>query len=86
MDEPRSGGAMMIDIKPGAITIATEAGQIDQFETIGEALQHILDAYRRAEGDSKGINGDFLAGYTSDSSLRQRDPTARDQATARRIG
>lgn len=83
-DSPRQTGAMMIDLTPGAITIATEAGASEQFETIGEALQFILDAYRRAEGAKNGSNGDFMAGYGADDTLPQRDPTPRDQASAGR--
>lgn len=87
MDEPAASPgrstALMIDLTPGAIMIADAEGQAEPFESIGDALQYILTAYRAAE-QGEVTHGDFLAGYSEGESLSQRDPTAADSASARR--
>lgn len=76
-------GAMLIDLTPGAITAATMEGETEQFDTIGDLLQYLLDKYRMAE-TGRVTHGDFLAGYSSDDSMPTRSPTAADGASARR--
>lgn len=76
-------GAMLIDLTPGAITAATMGGETEQFDTIGDLLQYLLDKYRMAETGS-APHGDFLAGYGEDGSAPQRMPTDADSASARR--
>lgn len=76
-------GAMLIDLTPGAITAATMEGETEQFDTIGDLLQYLLDKYRMAETGSV-THGDFLAGYSEDGAAPQRMPTEADSASARR--
>ena len=84
IDPAAASATLLNDLTPGSITAAPmDGGEPEQFETIGDLLQHLLDLYRVSERGSV-THGDFLAGYSDDGSAPQRMPTASDSAVARR--
>lgn len=68
------GEQVMVDVGQGP----------QEAEGIGEALQMILDAYKRTATPDGAGQADFLAGFGQDEPP-QREPTQRDRASAQRF-
>jgi acylphosphatase len=80
---PDLGRAAAISWEDGSVTVMA-AGQTRQVESIGDALQMVLEAYQRTSAKQSG-QADFLQGFSEDESgAAEREPTESQRAGARR--
>ena len=81
--QPKAGNTATIPWQREQVMVDVGQGP-QETEGIGEALQVVLDAYKRTSTPNGAGQADFLTGYAQDEPA-QREPTPAGRASAQRF-